>query len=750
VSRAPTRIETRMSKPEQQDSKKMKRQRAAIRMLAIGLTCAGLVSFGHARAQEEEEAEDRSGPRIPSRERILEEMEESAGDLFDFRPARDLLGEDEDEGDADLPEPPPVRSRRTPTRRAGTPVVPQSASRLVDSGASDALKMNFDGMDLLEFLQLMSEVRDDLNFIVHPEVDAASVTIKSSRQVLKADIPDVIQTVLEINALAAIPSGRYYKIVPLKDSSQYNVETRRGKSLDGIPTDDRLITQIVPLDHIPATELATALNDFAEGQGHTIVSHEGTNTLIISSSASAIRRMLLIVDHLDVPSNATEDNLYVYYLENADAETVAAVLNDLYDEDPSSTRASRATAGARRGAAERARARSSRNRRSTPQTSSAVTTEDERFSGATVVPYKDINALIVKTTPKNYENIKRTIALLDIPPKQVFIEMLVAEISLDDQSQLGVEWATSNAATTSYGGNEHTFQQDFSRGAATRDSASSVFDGFRYMISETNRLQAIVEARASESKLNVLASPNIVASDNKTAEIAVTDQVPVEQSTISEAGIERLTFQYKDAGIKLSITPNINEQGVVSLELEQEVSEISGSTTNGQPTFISRTAKTTVAVRDGQTLAIGGLIQESETMAHTGIPILSKIPILGYLFRSTSTRDSKTELVILITPHVITSLEDGDTVTRSFTGRLDNLRETVDQSLEGISERTLERGENAYRAGDQGAIIDDQPLEPDVEPGETPALPDTIEVGADAADGGAAPTESEGSATGAE
>jgi len=328
--------------------------------------------------------------------------------------------------------------------------------------------------------------------------------------------------------------------------------------------------------------------------------------------------------------------------------------------------------------------------------------------------------------------------------------MLVAEISLDDQSQLGVEWATSNAATTSYGGNEHTFQQDFSRGAATRDSASSVFDGFRYMISETNRLQAIVEARASESKLNVLASPNIVASDNKTAEIAVTDQVPVEQSTISEAGIERLTFQYKDAGIKLSITPNINEQGVVSLELEQEVSEISGSTTNGQPTFISRTAKTTVAVRDGQTLALGGLIQESETMAHTGIPILSKIPILGYLFRSTSTRDSKTELVILITPHVITSLEDGDTVTRSFTGRLDNLRETVDQSLEGISERTLERGENAYRAGDQGAIIDDQPLEPDVEPGEPPALPDTIEVGADAADGGAAPTESEGSATGAE
>ncbi len=717
-----------------EESSTMKRQCGPIRMIALAIVCAIVALPVSARAQEEEGNEE-SGPRIPSRERILEEMKESAGDLFDFRPAQELMDEDEADFDAEPPQPVTRRPAKDPPvrRRPGTPVVPQSASRLIDQDSSEALKLNFDAMDLLEFLQLMSEVRDDLNFIVHPDVDAASVTIKSSRQILKADVPDVIQTILEINGLAAIPSGRYYKIVPLKDSSQYNVETRHGKAIDNIPADDRLITQIIPLDHIPASELSNALNDFAHGQGHTIVAHEGTNTLIISSSASAIRRMLLIVDHLDVPSNATEDNLFVYYLENADAETIAAVLNDLY-VDPTE-RSSRSTIAAQRRAAERSRAaRSSQARRSSRTSStptSVSTTEEARFAGATVVPYKDINALIVKTTPRTYENIKRTIAMLDIPPKQVFIEMLVAEISLDDQTQFGVEWSTSNTVTADYGGSDHTFQQDFSRGAARRDSASSVFDGFRDMLSETNRLQGIIEARASESRLNVLASPNIVASDNKTAEISVTDEVPIQQSTISETGVERFTFQYRDAGIKLSITPNINEQGVVSLELEQEVSEISGSTMNGQPTFVSRMVTTTVAVRDGQTLALGGLIQESETQANTGVPILSKIPILGYLFRSTGTRKTKTELVILITPHVITTIADGDAVTRAFAGRLDNLKESVEKSVKEIGERIESRGQLEYKAGDQGAVIDD----------ETPFAPEppSVELApADTIDGAAA------------
>lgn len=715
-----------------EESKAMKPERGSLWLIALAIVCA-IVTLPVSALAQEEESEDKSGPRIPSRERILEEMKESAGDLFDFRPAQELAEEEDEDFEAEPPESvsrPPVKDQPV-RRRLGTPVVPQSASRLIDQDSAEALKLNFDAMDLLEFLQLMSEVRDDLNFIVHPEVDAASVTIKSSRQILKADVPDVIQTVLEINGLAAIPSGRYYKIVPLKDSSQYNVETRHGKSLDDIPADDRLITQIIPLDHIPASELSTALNDFAHGQGHTIVAHEGTNTLIISSSASAIRRMLLIVEHLDVPSNATEDNLFVYYLENSDAETIASVLNDLYVDETERSRTSRTTSAAQRRAAERSRAaRSRRTTRGTTAPTSVPQTEEERFTGATVVPYKDINALIIKSTPRTYENIKRTIAMLDIPPKQVFIEMLVAEISLDDQTQFGVEWSTSNTVTTSYGGNDHTFQQNFSRGAAQRDSASSVFDGFRYMISETNRLQAIVEARASESRLNVLASPNIVASDNKTAEISVTDEVPIQQSTISETGVERFTFQYRDAGIKLSITPNINEQGVVSLELEQEVSEISGSTANGQPTFVSRTVTTTVAVRDGQTLALGGLIQESETQANTGIPVLSKIPILGYLFRSTGTRKTKTELIILITPHVITTIADGDEVTRAFTGRLDNLKEAVEGSLEEITERTEARGELEYKAGDQGAVIDDESVF-SPEPESTEDAPaDTIE-GAD-------------------
>jgi general secretion pathway protein D len=663
---------------------------------------AALLSIPRAVAQEEM---DDPTAETATREEILDRLEEHTGDLFDFRPSR--------QGDSDSDprgEEPPRRSKsrsksRDSARRAGTPVVPQSASRTVDAESSSALKVNFDGMDLLEFLQLMSEIRDDLNFIVHPDINSASVTIKSSKAIKKEDVPDVIQTVLEINGLAAIPSGRYYKIVPMKDSPQYNVETRTGKSLEDIPTDDRLITQIVPLEHIAAGEMSNVLNDFVSGQGRAIVAHEGTNTLIISSSASSIRRMLRIIERLDVPSNTSQDNLFVYYLENAEAETLAKVLNDLYPEEDrrrSSNSRSRTT---RSRTSTRTNRRTGSNRRDAEVANSRADKGAARFTGAAVVPYNDINALIIKTTPRNYENIKRTIALLDIEPKQVFIEMLIAEISLDEDTQFGIEWSTSNTFTSRYGGRDHTYQQGFSRGTARRDS-SSVFDGFRYMLSETNRLRAVLEARAAESKLNVLASPNIVASDNKEAEIAVTDEVPIQQSTITETGVERLSFQYRDAGIKLKITPNINEKGVVALELDQEVSEISGSTANGQPTFVTRTAKTTVSVRDGQTLAIGGLIQESETATQAGIPILSKIPILGYLFRSSGTRQAKTELVILITPHVITSMEDGDSVTRAFTGRMSDLKESVDQSMAEIAERTKSRGDVSYRVGDQGAVLD--------------------------------------------
>lgn len=697
----------------------------------LGVLALLIVTLGTIRpalAQEEQEPESRGKE---TRE-FLEQFEGRSEELLDFRPSRDLLSEEES---ADPETQPASRSRRQgdsgASRRPGTPVVPESASRPLNAEGAESSMPTFNNMPLLEFLQVVSEYQRDLNFILHPDVDAGSVTIKSANFNFLRDNPqDVIQTILEVNGLAAIPSGRYYKIVPLKDSPQYNVETRKGKTLSEIPDDDRLITQIVPLDHIAALELSTALNDFVTGQGHAIVAHEGTNTLIISSSASSIRRMLKIIEHLDVPSNTSEENLFVYYLENAESEALATILNDLYADESRNNRTSaqnRSAAQNRAAAARNARNRNTnarrRNTSGDESVSSVPSTEEPRFSGATVVPYNDINALIVRTTPRNYKNIKRTIALLDIAPKQVFIEMLIAEITLDDDIQLGVEWAAANTFTTAFGDQDHTYQQGFSRGVAVRDSGSSAFDGFRYMISESNRLRAVIEARAAESKLNVLASPNIVASDNKEAEIAVTDEVPIQQSTITETGVERLSFQYRDAGIKLKITPNINEQGVVSLELDQEVSEISGSTGNGQPTFVTRTAKTTVSVRDGQTLAIGGLIRESETVSHSGVPVLSKIPILGYLFRSTGTRKVKTELVIMITPHVITTLEDGNAITRAFTERLDELKETVDASLEETAERAAARGDVTYNVGDQGAVIEPV-VELELAPADTTVQPE--------------------------
>lgn len=682
-------------------------------------------------------AQDDEDGRRPSRERLLDELEDS--DLFDFSPARDLFDEsDDEEGDDEedregVTSTKPGRRDRSPSspstpRSPKSPSAPEiepggGASRPINAEDASTVKTNFEGMTLLEFLQVMSEMRDDLNFIVAPDV-SGTVTIKTSRRTKKEDIPDLIQTVLEVNGLAAIPSPPYYKIVKLTDSAKYNVETLKGKTAASVPDDDRLVTQIIELDHVSADEVQDVLRDFSPSG--SIVAHEGTNTLVISSSASAIRRMLKIIEHIDVPGSLDDENLFVYFLKNADAEDLAQILNSLYEDKNSNSRNSRAsTSNSSRRDRNISERRNNQNRSRNSRKSSGGLGNSKSsetpadFAGAAIVPYVEINALIVKAPKRTYANIKRTIEELDRPPKQVFIEMLVAEITLDEGSQFGVEWAGSALASPKIGDRHGILEQKFSRGAASRDSSSSVFDGFRYMLSETNRLQAVVEAQANESRLNVLASPNILASDNTEASINITNDVPVQKNTISEQGTSNFSYEYKEAGIKLKVIPHINEDGMVRLEVEQEVSEVSGAAGNGQPTFVKRTATTTVVVGNGQTLAIGGLIDESETRAEVGIPILSKIPILGALFRSSSAATNKTELVMLLTPHVIRSAADGDRVTENFTRRLDDLRPSVEKSLEEITGRVHTLDISA--SGDQGALFEERPLlAPDTTEAEVP------------------------------
>ena len=212
--------------------------------------------------------------------------------------------------------------------------------------------------------------------------------------------------------------------------------------------------------------------------------------------------------------------------------------------------------------------------------------------------------------------------------------------------------------------------------------------GFTYLF-QSDRLQAFLIAQASNNKLNILSTPNIIASDNKEARIEVGEEVPivtseyvpldtygsVDSATNSFNSTSR-SIEYRNTGIILEVTPRINEKGLVAMDISQEVSKAQPITTGGiqSPTITNRKAETSVVVQDGKTVVIGGIINNEGTSTQSGIPYLSKIPLLGYLFSNTSDSTSKRELIIMLTPHVIKDIGEAAAITEEYKSKMTEIK----------------------------------------------------------------------------
>jgi len=203
-------------------------------------------------------------------------------------------------------------------------------------------------------------------------------------------------------------------------------------------------------------------------------------------------------------------------------------------------------------------------------------------------------------------------------------------------------------------------------------------------------LYARLYAYAGENRLNVLSSPHVLAANNKEAKIEVGQEVPIVTSEYAPdiAGTQDVTsrsIQYRDTGILLTVTPRINEKGLVAMDISQEVSQVSDQTIVGisSPIITKRSAKTSLVVQNGSTIVIGGLIQEQKERSISGIPFFSKLPLLNYLFSYTKDKVTKTELVILITPHTIRSLEEADLITKEFQDKIEGLKKMIGGGIKG-------------------------------------------------------------------
>lgn len=282
------------------------------------------------------------------------------------------------------------------------------------------------------------------------------------------------------------------------------------------------------------------------------------------------------------------------------------------------------------------------------------------------------NLLIIRTSPRNMEAIRAILAHLDRFRPQVLIRVLMAEVTLDESTEFGVEGFWENKVTTG--------KNDSSRGRVETDFQEATTGGFSYRLMG-DEFDVRLRALAEEGKLKVLATPRILTLDNEEASINVGKQVPfVTNSRQTPEGSIINTIQYQDVGILLRVTPHVNDEGVVTMEIHPEISDIASEAeavpiSEGvtSPTFNRSAADATVAVRAGQTVVLGGLIREFKDEKTSGVPILKDIPLLGILFSNTRRVNQRRELMIFITPHVVYTQQELEELTEIEKGRLRHL-----------------------------------------------------------------------------
>ena len=285
------------------------------------------------------------------------------------------------------------------------------------------------------------------------------------------------------------------------------------------------------------------------------------------------------------------------------------------------------------------------------------------------------NSLVISATRNQYDKILRILGRLDAMPTQVLLETVIAEVTLNDELAFGVQWFLKERGSRFNLGSVDTINAardvgvDGTRGLIA--AAARGVPGFNYLLGAAD-FNVVLNALQSVTRINVISSPNITVLDNRTAKLQIGDQVPI----IKQSGQSALTagapilnqIEMKDTGVILSVTPRVNKNGLVVLDINQEVSDVVPTTTSqiDSPTIRQRRVATSVAVSDGHSLAIGGLVQEKGQIRNENLPVLSDLPVIGSAFRNRVDQRVRTELLVFIRPRVIRGTAEADRIAEDF------------------------------------------------------------------------------------
>jgi general secretion pathway protein D len=634
------------------------------------------------------------------------------------------------------------------------------------SAAADrgTVSLDFKDIELADLIQTISELTGK-NFLYDDTV-RGKVTIISPDSMSLEEAYQLFLTVLNVKGFTVVPSGSVNKIIPLRIAKETNLPTVTGRG----GATEQVVTRLIQLHNIDATEIANTVLAPLIPKTSNIVAYPSTNTLIITDSAANIARLVQIIRELDVPTDL--DTLETFHLKYADAEEVAKLSTQILAESAATPRRRRAAANVQAAGGKeiskvlayprtntlvvmasaddlvtikeliRQLDREPSSERShinvyyleNADAETLAKTLNEIVTGirtqvrtarqaqpgqppaatenVSITADKPTNSLVINATPEDYEIIKGIIAQLDVKRKQVFVEALILELSMDATKKLGA----SLQGAVDIGGDSLVFGSSNLNTGTDNSGApigigsilpadgsdipsllsqsingillgglfnpiTTIIDGKEVTVPA---LSALIDVSKTDTDVNILSAPRLLTSDNEEAEIIVGQNVPIITSRLTAATgatdlSQSVSIERQDVALTLRFTPQITEGNLVRLNVLQEITDLAstnvGAVDQVGPTLTKRSVRNTVIAENGRTIVLGGLIGNNVQKTVSKTPLLGDIPVLGWLFKRKGTTEKKTNLLIFITPRIIHNGNDLAEATRRSRNDMDLFRD---------------------------------------------------------------------------
>jgi general secretion pathway protein D len=539
--------------------------------------------------------------------------------------------------------------------------------------------LNFNNVELAEFLNVMGQVSNK-NIIIDDKI-RGKITISSSRKIPVDRAIDVLRAILDVRGLALVETEHFIKIVPVREAVQQSVKVITEDEKGMLPEGGEIVTYLHQLQNADVKEVNNVIRSLKTKDSDVVI-YPPENILIIRGAADEVNGLMKITRSLDrAMQDMVEEGkgdkekkptgrIHVLHLENADANELASVLSRvpfsetaLIDTSPISEPVPQQP---------KKKAGQAAKTQAQPQQPKA----QQSKAKLSIIANKETNSLIITALPDEFTEIKRIIKELDIVREQVYIESLIVEVSADSGWGFGIDWMLGNQWGSHIGGTSNITGSvpNFTvpSGLTGKTLAVPLGTGFQlgYLADRSILGYVLLNASASDRNFNVLSTPQVLAIDNNESEINVGEEIPVPTNNrISDTGTQFFTYEYKSVGVKLKCKPHITNKAAITLDLFLEVNSVLGETTvlssggSIPPKLGRRDFKTKVTVADGKTIVVGGLIRNSKSREETYIPILGQIPLLGHLFKRHTVSDNKTNLLVFITPYIVTKQEKMDVLT---------------------------------------------------------------------------------------